>query len=71
MRGSAQQNSEEFATRMALRATARRALACEGEAQQLTAEIDRLVRRIAGHLLERTGVGPIVAAHLLMSWSHP
>ena len=47
MRGSSRQNSEEFATVMALRATARRALACQREAAELEAQIDVLVRRIA------------------------
>lgn len=70
MRGSARQNSEEFATTMALRATARRALACDAEATELSGQIDLLVRRVAPKLLEQTGIGPVVAAQLIVSWSH-
>lgn len=70
MRGSARQSSEAFATTMALRATARRALACEQEAAELTEQIDVLVRRVAPHLLAQTGIGPVVAGQLIVSWSH-
>jgi transposase len=70
LRGSARQSSEEFATTIALRATARRATACETEAAELTDQIDLLVRRVAPQLLEQTGIGPVVAAQLLISWSH-
>jgi transposase len=56
---------------MALRATARRALACEHEAAELETQIDVLVRRIAPALLDEVGIGPVVAAQLIVSWSHP
>jgi len=71
MRGSSRQSSEEFATTTSLRATARRALACEAEAAELAEQIALLVRRVAPQLLEQTGVGPVVAAQLIISWSHP
>jgi len=70
LRGSSRQDAEEFATVMALRATARRALACEQEAAELEAQIDVLVRRIAPTLLDQVGIGPVVAAQVLVSWSH-
>jgi hypothetical protein len=70
LRGSSRQDAEEFATVMALRETARRALACEKEAAELEAQLLVLVRRIAPWLLEELGVGPVVAAQLLVSWSH-
>jgi len=71
LRGSSRQSAEEFATVMALRATARRALACEHEAGELETQIDALVRRIAPELLDEVGIGPVVAAQLIVSWSHP
>ena len=49
---------------MALRATARRALACEHEAAELEAQLDALVARMAPTLLDEVGVGPVVAAQL-------
>jgi transposase len=55
---------------MALRATARRALACEVEAAELTDQIDLLVRRVAPQLLAQTGIGPVVVGQLIVSWSH-
>jgi transposase len=70
MRGSARHDTEESATVMALRATARRALACEQEAAGLERELETLVRRVAPELLDLVGVGPVVAAQLLVSWSH-
>jgi hypothetical protein len=70
LRGSARQSAEEFATVLALRATARRALACEAEAAELEAQLDTLVRRVAPSLLAQVGVGPVVAAQVIVSWSH-
>jgi transposase len=54
----------------ALRTTARRVLACEDEAEELERQIDVLVRQIAPGLLEHVGVGPVVVAQLIVSWSH-
>ncbi len=70
LRGSSRQSSEEFATVLALRSTARRALACEREAAELEAQIDVLVRRIAPALLDQVGIGPVVAAQVIASCSH-
>lgn len=70
LRGSARQSAEEFATVMAMRATARRALACEQEAAELEVQLEALVRAVAPHLLDHVGVGPVVAAQVLVSWSH-
>lgn len=71
LRGSSRQDAEEFATVMALRATARRALACAEEAAELEAQIEALIRRVAPRLLDLVGVGPVVAAQVVVSWSHP
>jgi len=70
LRGSSRQSAEEFATVMALRSTARRALACEAEAAELEVQLGILVRRVAPQLLELIGVGPVVAGQVLSSWSH-
>jgi transposase len=70
LRGSTSQTSEEFATMLAMRATARRALACQSEAAELETQLTALVRRVAPWLLERVGVGPVVAGQIIASWSH-
>ena len=70
LRGSARQDAEEFATSMALRATARRALACQHEAAELEAQLAPLVCKVAPGLVEQLGIGPVVAAQVIVSWSH-
>jgi transposase len=62
---------EYRATVRALRMTAERALAAHQEAKQLGNELRTLVQAIAPVLLAQPGVGPITAAQLLISWSHP
>jgi hypothetical protein len=54
-----------------LRDLARRSRALEAEAAQHERAIRALVRSWRPDLLELTGVGPIVAATVLTSWSHP
>lgn len=70
LRGSTRQGAEESATVTATRATARRALACEREAAELEDQIEALVRKFAPALLNVVGVGPIVGAQVVVSWSH-
>jgi transposase len=70
LRSSSRSTAEEHATVLAMRATARRALACEQEAGELEVQIEALVRRLAPGLLDQLGVGPIVAGQVLASWSH-
>lgn len=70
LRLSARHDSETFATTMALRATARRALACEQEAAELEDQLDALVRKVAPSLLGHVGIGAVVAGQLIVSWSH-
>ena len=62
---------EYRATVRALRLTAERALAANAEAKQPAEELRRLVTTMAPALLAQPGVGPITAAQLLISWSHP
>jgi transposase len=61
---------DELATRLVLRSLARRIEAATFEAVELEREILALVRALAPQLLEEPGVGPIVAAQLLVAWSH-
>jgi transposase len=62
---------EYRATVRALRATAERALAAHAEATQLGKELGTLARVVAPALLAQPGVGPVTAAQVLISWSHP
>src|SRR4051812_16893517 len=50
---------------------ARRALAATDEANELERLIAEHVRVLAPALLDEPGVGAIVAAQLLVAWSHP
>jgi transposase len=70
LRGSSRQSTEEFATVTALRATARRALACQLEAADHERQINALVQLVAPGLLAEIGVGPVVAGQIIASWSH-
>ena len=62
---------ERRATVQALRLTAERVLAARQDAHQLEAELRQLVTVMAPALLTQPGIGPINAAQLLISWSHP
>jgi transposase len=55
----------------ALRTVARRIQHLTAEERQLAREIERLTRALAPQLLEQPGVGPLAAAQLVISWSHP
>jgi transposase len=61
---------EHRMTVRALRATAQRIQRLQAEADQLHAELTRLVGAVAPWLLEVPGVGPLSAAQVLVSWSH-
>jgi transposase len=61
---------EHRMTIRALRCTALRIQLLAGEAALLRGELERLVAAIAPWLLELSGVGPISAAQVLVSWSH-
>ena len=58
-------------TIIALKSTARRALAAEQEIKRLDRELAELVRKQHPELLAEFGVGPVVAARLGQAWSHP
>ena len=61
---------DELAARLTLRTLARRAQAATIEADELEHEITAHVRVLAPALLDEPGIGPIVAAQLLVAWSH-
>ncbi len=62
--------ADELATRLVLRSLARRIQAATVEADELERELLAHVRALAPTLLDEPGVGPIVAAQLLVAWSH-
>ena len=58
-------------TQLALKAVARRIQQLTAEERKLAREIERLTSRLAPQLLDQPGIGPLLAAQLLLSWSHP
>jgi transposase len=70
LRHSSTAGPDELATKLVLRSLARRIEAATAEAAELEREILAHVRALAPALLDEPGVGPIVAAQLLVAWSH-
>jgi transposase len=70
LRRSSSASADELATRLVLRSLARRIEAATLEADQLECELLGHVRALAPRLLDEPGVGPIVAAQLIIAWSH-
>jgi transposase len=70
-RRSGSARADELATRLVLGSLARRVRAATVEADELENEILAHVRALAPALLDEPGVGPIVAAQLVVAWSHP
>jgi transposase len=71
LRRSSKVGADELATRLVLRSLASRIEAATLEAAELERELLGHVRALAPALLEEPGVGPIVAAQLIVAWSHP
>jgi transposase len=71
LRGSTAAAPDELATRLVLRSLARRIEAATVEAAELERELLEQVRTLAPQLLDEPGVGPVVAAQLIVAWSHP
>jgi transposase len=69
-RRSGSRTPAQLATILVLRALARRIQAATNEAQTLEREILNHVRALVPDLLNEPGVGPIVAAQLIVTWSH-
>lgn len=55
---------------MAMRQVARRVLQLRTEERELAVEITLLVKALAPQLLDEVGVGPLLAAQVVLSWSH-
>ena len=70
LRRSSSAPPDELATRQVLRSLARRIEAATSEAAELEREILAHVRALAPQLLDEPGVGPIVAAQVIVAWSH-
>jgi transposase len=70
LRRSSAMSADELATRLVLRSLARRIQAATIEAHELEQEILGHLRALAPQLLDEPGVGPIVAAQLIVAWSH-
>jgi transposase len=58
-------------TLLALRTVARRVKQLTAEERELAGEIETLTRTLAPQLLDQPGVGPLAAAQVVISWSHP
>ena len=57
-------------TLLALRAVARRVQQLTAEERELAREIETLTRTLAPQLLDQPGLGPLLAAQVVLSWSH-
>jgi transposase len=71
LRPQRRQQAQLYATALALRSCARRVEQATREADELERELSLLVSELAPQLLSLDGVGPISAAQVLVSWSHP
>jgi transposase len=71
LRRSNSRTPDELASTLVLRTLARRVQTSTAEAAELEAEILAHVRALAAPLLDEPGIGPIVAAQLIIAWSHP
>jgi transposase len=70
MRPASRRDPELRGTLLALCTVARRVQYLTTEERQLAREIDTLVRKLAPQLLDQPGVGTILAAQVLLAWSH-
>ncbi len=70
LRRSNSRTPDELAATLVLRTLARRVQTATAEAAELEHEILGHVRALAPQLLDEPGVGPIVAAQLIVAWSH-
>jgi transposase len=57
-------------TLLALRAVARRVQQLTAEERELALEIEQLTSKLAPQLLNQPGIGPLLAAQIVLSWSH-
>jgi transposase len=71
LRRTSAAGADGLATRLVLRSLAHRIQAATLEANDLEHELRTRVRAFAPTLLDEPGVGPVVAAQLIIAWSHP
>ena len=64
------QDPELRGTLLALRAIARRVQQLTAEERELAREIEQLTSKLAPQLLTQPGIGPLLAAQIVLSWSH-
>jgi transposase len=64
-------DAELRGTLLALRALARRIQQLTLEERELAREIEQLISKLAPQLLNQPGIGPLLAAQIVLSWSHP
>jgi transposase len=69
-RRSSSRTPAQRVTVLVLRTLARRIQAATAEAETLEREIVSHVRALVPELLDEPGIGPIVAAQLIVTWSH-
>jgi transposase len=69
-RRSSSRTPAQLATILVLRTLARRIQAATAEAETLEREILSHIRALVPKLLDEPGIGPIVAAQLIVTWSH-
>jgi len=65
------QDPELRGVQFALKAVARRIQQLSSEERELAREIDKLTRKLAPQLLAEPGIGSLLAAQVVLSWSHP
>jgi transposase len=70
MRPEQRQDPELRGVLLSLRSVARRVQQLTLEERELAREIETLTRSLAPTLLDQPGVGPLLAAQVLLSWSH-
>jgi transposase len=69
LRGGA--DVELAGTKQAMRLLARRVVALADELTTIDTALERIVADMAPQLLDEFGVGPVTAAQVIISWSHP
>jgi transposase len=63
-------DAELRGTHLALKALARRIQQLTAEERDLAREIEQLTRKLAPQLLDEPGIGPLLAAQVVLAWSH-
>jgi transposase len=63
-------DAELRGTQRALKALARRIQQLTAEERELAREIEQLTRSLAPQLLDQPGIGPLLAAQVVLAWSH-